>query len=60
MDLHTAVTVSMLALSRVRVCTVFRELRQPDPHTVIAAGSRGPAGSGDEQAPARGRRALPH
>ena len=36
MDLHTAVTVSMLALSRIRVCTVFRELRCQNPHTTIA------------------------
>jgi DNA processing protein len=31
MDLHTAVSVSMLSLSRVRVCTVFKQLRQRDP-----------------------------
>ena len=36
MDLRTAVTVSMLALSRIRVCTVFRELRSQNPHTNIA------------------------
>jgi DNA processing protein len=36
MDLHTAVGVSMLAVSRTRVCTVYRELRQQDPHTSLA------------------------
>jgi DNA processing protein len=35
MDLHTAVTVSMLAVSRLRVCTVFRELRYQDPQTTV-------------------------
>jgi DNA processing protein len=35
MDLHTAVGVSMLAISRSRVCTVYKELRQQDPHTSL-------------------------
>ncbi len=30
MDLHTAVSVSMLGVSRTRACAVFRELRQSD------------------------------
>ena len=36
MDLHSAVTISMLALSRIRVCTAFRELRHQDPSTTAA------------------------
>ncbi|MEP6916382.1 MAG: DNA-processing protein DprA [Acidobacteriota bacterium] len=36
MDLHTAVSVSMLSLSRVRVCTTFKELRQQDPDASVA------------------------
>ncbi len=36
MDLHTAVTVSMLGLSRIRVCAAFRELRSRNPQTTIA------------------------
>jgi DNA processing protein len=35
MDLHTAVAVSMLAVSRLRACAVFRELRQQDRHTTV-------------------------
>jgi DNA processing protein len=35
MDLHTAVGVSMLAISRSRLCTVYKELRQQDPHTSL-------------------------
>lgn len=37
MDLQTAVTVSMLSVSRARACAVFRELRQADPHVTAAA-----------------------
>jgi DNA processing protein len=36
MDLHTAVSVSMLSLSRVRVCAAFKELRQQDPDASVA------------------------
>ncbi len=36
MDLHTAIAVSMLAVSRLRACAVFRELRHQDPHTTVA------------------------
>jgi|1185.fasta_scaffold80139_1 DNA processing protein len=36
MDLHTAVAVSMLSVSRLRACAVFRELRRQDPHTTVA------------------------
>jgi DNA processing protein len=35
-DLHTAVAVSMLPVSRQRACAVFRELRHQDPHTTVA------------------------
>lgn len=37
MDLHTAVTVSMLAVSRIRACSAFRELRCQDPHAPVRA-----------------------
>jgi DNA processing protein len=36
MDLHTAVSVSMLAVSRLRACSAFKELRQQDPHVTLA------------------------
>ena len=36
MDLHTAIAVSMLPVSRLRACAVFRELRHTDPHTTVA------------------------
>jgi len=36
MDLHTAVAVSMLAVSRLRACAVFRELRHQDRQTTVA------------------------
>ena len=36
MDLHTAVSVSMLAVSRTRACLVFKELRQHDPDASLA------------------------
>ncbi|MFL6279263.1 MAG: DNA-processing protein DprA [Vicinamibacterales bacterium] len=36
MDLHTAVAISMLPVSRLRACAVFRELRRQDPHTTVA------------------------
>src|SRR3954465_1938233 len=36
MDLQTAVTISMLAVSRVRACSLYRELRDRNPHTSIA------------------------
>ncbi|HEU4935536.1 MAG TPA: DNA-processing protein DprA [Vicinamibacterales bacterium] len=36
MDLRTAIAVSMLPVSRLRACAVFRELRQQDPHTTVA------------------------
>lgn len=36
-DLHTAVSVSMLSVSRARACAVFKELRQLDPETSLAA-----------------------
>jgi DNA processing protein len=35
-DLHTAIAVSMLPVSRLRACAVFRELRHTDPHTTVA------------------------
>jgi DNA processing protein len=35
LDLHTAVAVSMLPVSRLRASAVFRELRQQDPHTTV-------------------------
>jgi DNA processing protein len=35
-DLHTAVAVSMLPVSRLRACAVFKELRHNDPHTTLA------------------------
>jgi len=35
MDLQTAVGVSMLGFSRLRVSAVFKELRQRDPHTSL-------------------------
>lgn len=35
MDLRTAVAVSMLSVSRLRACAVFRELRHEDPHTTL-------------------------
>ena len=37
MDLHTAVSVSMLPVSRTRACTVFKELRQQDRGVSVAA-----------------------
>src|SRR5690349_24977798 len=37
MVLHTAVAVSMLGLSRLRVCQVFKELRQHEPDTSLEA-----------------------
>src|SRR5580765_7686045 len=36
LDLHTAVAVSMLPVSRLRASAVFRELRHQDPHTTVA------------------------
>jgi DNA processing protein len=36
MDLHTAVAVSMLSLSRLRVCAAFKELRQRQPDASVA------------------------
>src|SRR4029453_19256883 len=36
LDLHTAVAVSMLPVSRLRACAVFRELRHNEPHTTVA------------------------
>jgi DNA processing protein len=36
MDLHTAVAVSMLGVSRARACLVFKELRQLDPHVGLS------------------------
>ena len=36
MNLHTAVAVSMLTVSRSRACATFRELRQQDPHVTVA------------------------
>jgi DNA processing protein len=36
MDLQTAVTISMLAVSRLRACALFRELRDRDPRTSVA------------------------
>jgi DNA processing protein len=36
MNLHTAVAVSMLTVSRLRACATFRELRQQDPHVTVA------------------------
>jgi DNA processing protein len=37
MDLHAAVAVSMLGISRTRVCSAFRDLRQQDPDASVAA-----------------------
>jgi len=37
MDLQTAVAISMLGLSRARVCSAFRELRQHDPDSSLEA-----------------------
>jgi DNA processing protein len=34
-DLHTAISVSMLGVSRTRACTVFKELRQADPRASL-------------------------
>jgi DNA processing protein len=34
-DLHTAISVSMLGVSRTRACTFFKELRQADPHASL-------------------------
>ena len=36
-DLHTAVSVSMLSVSRGRASAVFKELRQRDPATTLEA-----------------------
>jgi DNA processing protein len=36
MDLQTAVSVSMLGVSRIRASAVFKELRQQDPHASLA------------------------
>ena len=36
MDLHTAVAVSMLPVSRLRACASFRELRCENPQTTVA------------------------
>jgi DNA processing protein len=35
-DLHTAISVSMLGVSRTRACAVYKELRQTDPCTSLA------------------------
>jgi len=35
-DLHTAISVSMLGVSRTRACASYRELRQTDPYTSLA------------------------
>ena len=35
MDLHTAISVSMLGVSRIRACALFKELRQTDPRTSL-------------------------
>ena len=35
MDLHTAISVSMLGVSRLRACAVYKELRQTDPRTSL-------------------------
>src|SRR6266511_809678 len=37
MDLHTAVSVSMLSVSRARASAVFKELRQQDPAITLEA-----------------------
>jgi DNA processing protein len=37
MNLHTAVAVSMLGISRLRVCSVFRDLRQQEPDISVEA-----------------------
>jgi DNA processing protein len=37
MDLHTAISISMLGVSRLRACAVFKELRQRDPGVTVAA-----------------------
>jgi DNA processing protein len=34
-DLHTAVSISMLSVSRAKACAVFKELRQQDPDTSL-------------------------
>jgi DNA processing protein len=34
-DLHTAISVSMLGVSRLRACAVYKELRQADPRTPL-------------------------
>src|SRR6476646_8043493 len=36
LDLHTAVAVSMLPVSRLRACASFRELRCENPQTTVA------------------------
>jgi DNA processing protein len=36
-DLHTAICISMLGVSRIKACTVFKELRQLDPDASPAA-----------------------
>src|SRR6266446_10308612 len=35
-DLHTAISISMLGVSRLRACAVYKELRQADPRTSLA------------------------
>ena len=37
MDLHTAISISMLGVSRLRACAVYKELRQADPRTSLTA-----------------------
>ena len=37
MDLHTAISISMLGISRGRVCAAFKELRQLDPGASLPA-----------------------
>ena len=36
MDLHTAISVSMLGVSRTRACAVFKDLRQADPQASLS------------------------
>ena len=36
-DLHTAVSISMLAVSRLKACAVFKDLRQIDPRASLPA-----------------------
>jgi DNA processing protein len=36
-DLHTAISISMLGMSRSRVCAAFKELRQVDPDATLPA-----------------------